>query len=708
MHLTGQQKKYFLLISLLVLLVSLSPLFTVLAIRLLNERHSIPYVSSCQDDIYKPYTETGDLNFIKKHKTLRFIISKNLEHFPAVSQSEDFHSEPQKELIEGLCDKFGFKYVFIQGGSTAEIISLLLKGRADIVIGSLSELRNFEKDIAFSLPIFPLSEVIVGKKGAILNSTAELQDKTLAFTPQPRLAETAYSLKKRFNSIKLKSLPLFLTTDEILDLISYGDTDYCLVDGYSFNQVGDRRADVEVVFDFQNNDSIIWAIRPTNEELVAHVNGFLRNYMVQNNARLLEKREDMPQILKSGRLCFVTLNEKSSYYIWKGEKCGFEYELAKSFASRYGLNFQVVPVADKKELFSFLLSGKGDIAGAFITRSEVSAIRGLAPSFSYNRIFTYIVGGDVNRPCNLSQGEITVIGDSQAHRTLKIMQSQGAVINIKIAEGAIHNQESLLSAVAKGQIKMVAIEDRFYQLLAHNYTNLTILSELPVYEEQCWAIKEKNLLLTEAVNEFLNKNFKLQHIHALYQKYFVAESNRQAPAFYSEQDISPYDLLIRYYARQNSFDWRLIASIVYQESRFNPDAISKAGACGLMQIMPAVAENYGFSDIHDPAVNINLGTKHLASIYQLFPEHIDQTNRLCLALAAYYSGIEHVIDARKLAKALNKNPDVWKNNVESAFILLSDPTYYRSARTGYCDGDNCIDYVNAIMHHYADYQKSFP
>ncbi len=69
--------------------------------------------------------------------------------------------------------------------------------------------------------------------------------------------------------------------------------------------------------------------------------------------------------------------------------------------------------------------------------------------------------------------------------------------------------------------------------------------------------------------------------------------------------------------------------------------------------------------------------------------------------------MEHVLDARKLAKALNKNPDLWKNNVEIAFLLLSDPQYYKAARSGYCDGAACINYVNNVMANYLEYKRFF-
>lgn len=89
--------------------------------------------------------------------------------------------------------------------------------------------------------------------------------------------------------------------------------------------------------------------------------------------------------------------------------------------------------------------------------------------------------------------------------------------------------------------------------------------------------------------------------------------------------------LVEKYSEKNGLDEDLVAAVIRQESGFNPKAVSKAGAIGLMQLMPATAQGLGVEDPYDPEQNIAGGTKYLKNL-------INKYDSVELGLAAYNAG----------------------------------------------------------------------
>lgn len=142
---------------------------------------------------------------------------------------------------------------------------------------------------------------------------------------------------------------------------------------------------------------------------------------------------------------------------------------------------------------------------------------------------------------------------------------------------------------------------------------------------------------------------------------------------------------------------------MYQESRFNPNAKSAAGARGLMQIMPRTGKEMGFNDLTNPEQSIGAGVQYLDWTRARFSKHLALQEQIYFSLAAYNVGFGHVRDAQRLAKKMNLRSDVWFNNVEKAMLLLQQPKYYKSARFGYCRGSEPVNYVREIQQRYLSY-----
>jgi membrane-bound lytic murein transglycosylase F len=173
--------------------------------------------------------------------------------------------------------------------------------------------------------------------------------------------------------------------------------------------------------------------------------------------------------------------------------------------------------------------------------------------------------------------------------------------------------------------------------------------------------------------------------------------------------ISEYDPLIRQVALDKGFDWRFISAIAMQESRFDHDVVSHAGAVGLMQVMPSVARGFKVarSEMTDPLTNVRMGVGLLEQISTTlrFPRHISERDRLSITLAAYNAGIGRVLDARRLAVKYGENHNSWPV-VSKYLVLLSDPAYYEDpvVRAGmFRDNPQTLGFVRNVLRYYDSY-----
>lgn len=173
--------------------------------------------------------------------------------------------------------------------------------------------------------------------------------------------------------------------------------------------------------------------------------------------------------------------------------------------------------------------------------------------------------------------------------------------------------------------------------------------------------------------------------------------------------ISEYDPVIRRVAEESGFDWRFVSAIAYAESRFRSDAVSRAGAVGLMQVMPSVARGFRVprSEMHDPHTNVALGVGLLGQISETlrFPRSISEHDRLSIVLASYNCGLGHVLDARRLAVKYGENHNSW-SVVAKYLRLKSEPEYYgdEAVRCGaFSDSAQTIGFVRKVMRRYDSY-----
>ena len=172
--------------------------------------------------------------------------------------------------------------------------------------------------------------------------------------------------------------------------------------------------------------------------------------------------------------------------------------------------------------------------------------------------------------------------------------------------------------------------------------------------------------------------------------------------------ISPFDKAIKKTAAKIGWDWRLLAALIYQESRFKIDLESDKGAFGLMQLMPSVMERYNVSYDSSPEEQLEAGGKLISYLDKTLKNKVaDSLERVKFVLAAYNAGLGHVLDAQRLAIKYEKAPDIWENNVDYFILNKSKPLYYRDTccRCGFLRGTQTYRFVEDIMERYHHYQN---
>lgn len=221
-----------------------------------------------------------------------------------------------------------------------------------------------------------------------------------------------------------------------------------------------------------------------------------------------------------------------------------------------------------------------------------------------------------------------------------------------------------------------------------------------------WAVSEVNKALASALDKWYRAD--MPELTRAREDYLLSTASVTRRVYSPVLDrkrgiMSNYDVYFRRYAPVAGVDWRLLAAQCYQESCFDPQARSWAGACGLMQLMPSTAADYGLSreDIFHPEKNVAAGARVMGNLMRLFTDIPSSYERISFALAAYNAGSGHVRDAMALARKYGENPHSWA--VVSQYILkLSSPEYYQDpvVKHGYMRGLETANYVSSIRRRY--------
>ena len=432
---------------------------------------------------------------------------------------------------------------------------------------------------------------------------------------------------------------------------------------------------------------------------------------------LVSNEHDLPAILKRGKLTILAENASTSFFIYKGKKMGFEYEILKEFGEDLGVPLDVKIVSDLDRMNDQLNSGEGDVLACnyTVTRDRQDLISFSTPYFQSNQVLVQRKSEKTNEtlihdPLQLARKKVCVWpGSSYYQRLLNLQNEIGDTIFIKPTQG-YQGVEELIELVADGQIDYTIAEKNVALINERYYDNIDANLAVSFKQNIAFGLPKDAPLLKKRLDKWLKKFMQKETFSFIKRKYFeqINQLNNFQNESYSSKRgaVSPYDAIMRAEAARYGLDWRFVAAIIYHESGFNPNARAFGGAYGLMQFMPGTGPNYGVYPSSSPQVQIQGGMKFISKLDKIYKNISDPKERLKFVLATYNAGTGHIQDARRLAEKKGLNPNVWDNNVESIVLNLGKRQYYADAsvKSGTFRGRITYRYVKNILERYELYK----
>lgn len=429
-------------------------------------------------------------------------------------------------------------------------------------------------------------------------------------------------------------------------------------------------------------------------------------------------QETLARIKESGVLKAVVDNNSTNYFIYRGNPMGFQYELLQILANDLGVTLEIKVSNNLNETFEGIVNGTFDVVAKnlTVTRKRRELVDFTTPLLhtrqvlvqrkkTKNPIDTMYINGTLKLA-----GKTVYVQKSTSYYRRLVSLSGEIGKNIHIVQDTVYGVEQLVTRVAEGKIDYTVCDENLASLYTTYYPNLDVSLRISFPQKIAWAIQKGSIEWKAYLDNWIEEFKTTRKYRLLFRKYFESPrvKTRMGSDYHSIYggNISEYDDLIKQIAEKYHWDWRLIASIIYHESRFNRDAGSWAGAYGLMQLMQSTADAFGIEDYTKPKQNIEAGVLFLNWLNKRFVESIpDSTERVKFVLAAYNIGFGHVTDAQHLAEEYGKNPLIWKDNVDEYMLKKSEAKYYNDSvvQYGYCRGKEAVDYVQRVIDNYDQY-----
>ena len=407
---------------------------------------------------------------------------------------------------------------------------------------------------------------------------------------------------------------------------------------------------------------------------------------------------------------------------------GYEYELLNLLAKKLDVKLEIKVIKSIDEAFQKLNSGEGDIIAFTLTVTKERKKRVAFTNAHYTTRQVLVQ----KKPDNWRDMKLHEIEKSLVRNQVELIGKEVHVRNSSSYVERLHNlsheiggdivvvedskdveTELMIKKVASGAVQYTVADEDIALVNASYYPNIDVATPISFPQQIAWAVRKNAASLLEAINQWQSRLKKEPTYRVIYNKYY--KSPRAAVirstsdfASISGDKISVYDDIIKEKVKALGWDWKLVVSQMYQESRFHAADTSWAGAIGLMQLMPETGKQFGARNLLDPEQNITAGINYLVHLDSLWAKSIsDVEERQKFVLASYNIGLGHVVDARNLAKKYDKNPLIWDDHVAPYLRNKSRPKYFNDpvVKSGYCRGEEPLNYVASILTRYAQYSQ---
>lgn len=435
-----------------------------------------------------------------------------------------------------------------------------------------------------------------------------------------------------------------------------------------------------------------------------------------HNSNEEENAHDLAQIKDSGELVVLTLYSSTSYFIYRGQDMGFQYELSEQFAKNLGVKLRIEVAKNVSELIQKLLAGEGDIIAYNlpITKELKDSVLYCGEEVITHQVIVQRTNGKTKPLKDVTEligKEVYVKPGKYYNRLVNLNNELGGGIDIHLVTGDSITVEDLITQVAQGKIPYTIADNDLARLNTTYYPNLNIGLSISFDQRSSWAVRKDCPELAAAANKWHEENMTSPAYTGSMKRYFeISKAIPHSPILsLKEGKISHFDPLFKKYAKEIGWDWRLLASLAYTESNFDTTAVSWAGAKGLMQLMPKTARAMGLpaGKEQNPEESIKAAVKYIAATDRSLSMISNKHERLKFVLASYNAGLGHINDAIALAEKYGKNKTIWNGNVENYILLKSNEEYFTDpvCKNGYFRGIETFNFVRDITSRYDSYKK---
>ena len=407
----------------------------------------------------------------------------------------------------------------------------------------------------------------------------------------------------------------------------------------------------------------------------------------------------LERIQARGSLVLLTLNGATTYYIGAEGETGFEYDLARDFARFVDLPLEVITLPTLNELTRELQRGRGDFVAGNLSRTlDRRAELRFGPVYEVvSPVVVYRRGSA--RPHSvddLKDRRLTLLAGTSYESLLR--EADPDLTWDVDAEASI---EDLFEAITNEQIDATIVDSNILELNRRFFPAVRRAFTLDDPQDLAWAaLRDDDDSLVQKMREYFALAREDGRLAELRERHYDHVENYEPVGSFTfmrriRERLPPLRPLFEQAAAANDLDWRLLAAVGYQESHWNPQAVSRTGVRGVMMLTQRTARQLGVENRTDPEQSIQGGARYLRSMIDRMPERIQVPDRIWLALAAYNIGFGHLEDARVLTERQGANPDRWLD-VRDHLPLLTQERWYSQTRFGYARGYEPVHFVENI------------
>jgi len=643
----------------------------------------------------------GGLDAIKEHGEIRIAVRPGFFDSPAPPSEEG----DQETQLQHLAARLGAEIRWVEPQRQDQLIEILESGGADLVAARFSAAPLLGTHSVATTPVEWVEDFLVAGADMPELSLEDLRGGQV----HVQLSGLSPTVGSALEELGLEVVPASesLSAEELLAMVASGAISLTVTDSGVLERAPNPNS-VQLFGPITQRRPLVWAVRAGNLQLRRAIDDFLFAEKVLTRGSRARVCRDLPQIRVARVLRVVTRNSPTTCYVARGGLEGFEYELAVAFAREQRMRLELSIPPPGVDPLDWLERGFGDIA-ILHEPVELSREGRFLVSESYRHVdLIGVVSHRSNADISVDDlAGVEVAASQPVSELVRMLPLEPAIDVTRPSLGA--DAFSALQTVARGQAHAAVVDEDAVRLEVDNRSDLVrgpvVMPDVPLV----WLLNPTSPQLRSRVDDFLRRARASGLVRQLTQKSLGSWRRYMSPRLppVPEGHLTPYDEYLTWAARQHGLDWRLLASLMYEESRFDPDAVGPGGSAGLFQFMPMTWRELGVEDPHHPGEAIEAGARYLSTLMEKFDDQ-DLPDRVAMAIASYNVGPRHVFDARRLAVEMGFDPDRWLANVETAMYILDDPEVARRFPAGVCRCRRGAAYTRRILRRYVAYTEQFP